>query len=317
MTLHFADLNSVKGKKTLDYSLTATVEQLTLSRKPFARMETNTLDLDFAEFENMDFLPFIKQDEDECIAATDASPWVGESEPGKILEILPEIALPDTTTTSPLGSPVSRLPPSPGLTEGYQSSDEPLTPAPVNMAGGQSDNDTGMMNTEQWMSNFGFNFDANADYLGEEMTADEAFAALCDTTKLEDMGVAGGEFMLDDSPLSPISTSGSDVQVDLAEEELLSLPVKELNTRLKGLPKDYVLQIKQKRRTLKNRGYAQNCRSRRLQQKSDLEKENATLRAQLRHSKQQALQVARERDLFKRQCAILGSRVHNMVKSRP
>jgi hypothetical protein len=48
--------------------------------------------------------------------------------------------------------------------------------------------------------------------------------------------------------------SGRTASGDFSEESLIALPVRELNKRLHGLPRDLVVKLKQKRRTLKNRG---------------------------------------------------------------
>lgn len=87
--------------------------------------------------------------------------------------------------------------------------------------------------------------------------------------------------------------------VDLDDEDLVNLPVRELNRRLQGCTRDEIVLIKQKRRTLKNRGYAQNCRSKRMQQRHELESENNSLLNQLKQLKGQLAQVSRERDQLK------------------
>lgn len=86
---------------------------------------------------------------------------------------------------------------------------------------------------------------------------------------------------------------------DLNDDELVSLPVRDLNKRLHGFPKDEVSRLKQKRRTLKNRGYAQNCRSKRMHQRNELERTNKSLQQQLSLIQRQIGQVTRERDYYK------------------
>ncbi|KAI1724797.1 bZIP maf transcription factor domain-containing protein [Ditylenchus destructor] len=61
----------------------------------------------------------------------------------------------------------------------------------------------------------------------------------------------------------------------------MGLSVRELNKWLMGQDRATVSAIKQKRRTLKNRGYALNCRARRQQTQAQLETENRSLRNKL------------------------------------
>lgn len=109
-----------------------------------------------------------------------------------------------------------------------------------------------------------------------------------------------------------VSVSGL---LELDEEDLVNMPVRDLNRRLQGCPKEEILRIKQKRRTLKNRGYAQNCRSKRLLQRFELEKDNNTLQDQLSRLQQQVTRLTQERDLYKRQCELMRSRGYSETSS--
>lgn len=63
--------------------------------------------------------------------------------------------------------------------------------------------------------------------------------------------------------------------------DLVNLPLRELNKRLRFLPKQMAYNMKKRRRTLKNRKYAQNCRSKRLEQKSEMEIQNTQLKVEI------------------------------------
>lgn len=68
--------------------------------------------------------------------------------------------------------------------------------------------------------------------------------------------------------------------VQLTNEELTCYSVRQLNKIVQGFPRRTITKLKQRRRTLKNRGYAQNCRRKREYKKDQLERENERLEAE-------------------------------------
>ncbi|VDP01016.1 unnamed protein product [Heligmosomoides polygyrus] len=78
------------------------------------------------------------------------------------------------------------------------------------------------------------------------------------------------------------SSAQSPLTTEVTDEELQRISVRQLNQRLQGHDRQLVTMLKQKRRTLKNRGYALNCRVRRIQNQLQLEADNIQLRDQIR-----------------------------------
>lgn len=153
------------------------------------------------------------------------------------------------------------------------------------------------------------------------ITADEAVDVLISSSpefvnNFSKFLVSGAEMGKDSLPSTPPLTKNPSLKQSRSErkskrdkkmedEELVMLPVRELNRRLQGMSKDDIVRLKQKRRTLKNRGYAQNCRSKRMQQRHDLEHTNRSLEKQVHQLQRQLSALTREREFYKQQCEIL------------
>ncbi|KAI8501913.1 hypothetical protein Bbelb_203250 [Branchiostoma belcheri] len=156
--------------------------------------------------------------------------------------------------TTPLSSPCSSVPSSPGFE----------IPSPVDQKPNIED--------LYWMTSYQ---QLNPDAL--KLTPEDAVEALISSAAGYDSGL----------------------EEKFSDDELVSLSVRELNRQLRGYSKEEVIRLKQKRRTLKNRGYAQSCRSKRVQQRHLLEIEKQHLQRELDDLQKKLRDTEKERDDYK------------------
>jgi transcription factor MAFF/G/K len=82
----------------------------------------------------------------------------------------------------------------------------------------------------------------------------------------------------------------------ISDDDLVTLSVRDLNRHLKnsGLTKQEIVRMKQRRRTLKNRGYAASCRNKRLEVKGGLEGERQRVVSDIKRLKESNEMVRQE-----------------------
>jgi len=115
---------------------------------------------------------------------------------------------------------------------------------------------------------------------------------------LMDSGNAGEHDNYDEILSNPINTRND---IGISDQELVTMSTKEINKLLKksGIPKERQKELKEERRTLKNRGYAAVCRVKREDEEKTLEKKNDLLRHNIKSKLCEIEEAKRETEQLK------------------
>ncbi|KAF4010560.1 hypothetical protein G4228_002325 [Cervus hanglu yarkandensis] len=189
-------------------------------------------------------------------------------------------------SSTPMSTPCSSVPPSPSFS----------APSP-----GSGSEQKAHLEDYYWMT--GYPQQLNPEALG--FSPEDAVEALISNSHQLQGGFDG--YARGAQQLASAAGAGAGASLGGSGEEmgpaaavqLVTMSVRELNRQLRGVSKEEVIRLKQKRRTLKNRGYAQSCRFKRVQQRHVLESEKNQLLQQVDHLKQEISRLVRERDAYK------------------
>ena len=95
---------------------------------------------------------------------------------------------------------------------------------------------------------------------------------------------------------------------NISDDQLAQYSARDINRLCKGYSEEVVKQLKKRRRTLKNRGYASNSRVRRLQQKNELESTKNQLQQEVMKLRQDIVEMRKQRDYYKNRAEVLSKK---------
>lgn len=144
---------------------------------------------------------------------------------------------------------------------------------------------------------------AFADQWFSQTSTYDIFEEMEETRSLDQMcGAFETTSTTSTAPNSPAENDFSSLQttLEITDDDLRNLPVKELNQKMRDLPKHAALKLRKRRRSLKNRGYALNCRNKRVNENIELEATNQRLLTEVAEIKDELSKTIKERDMFKK-----------------